>query len=134
MTVGLARQRAGHAVTLTFVNHSLVRDLGVLGVGRNSEHHELPEIEAGGALKPFGNPGGRTDESEINVLGGAGSFDAELHNETALNHRAVSEFGGDAREKAVEDEELPPACEVDAADRCGAKPILPACLKAAAVA
>src|SRR5882672_10419973 len=61
LTVGLARQRAGHAVSLTFVNHSFVRDLGMLGVGRDREHHELAEIQAGRALKPFENPGGRTE-------------------------------------------------------------------------
>ena len=73
LTVGLARQRACHAVALTFVNHSLVRDLGMLGVGRDREQHELAEIEAGRALKPFENPGGRTDEPEIDVRSEADS-------------------------------------------------------------
>ncbi len=44
LAVGLARQSAGHPVALTFVNHSLVHDRGVLGIGRDGEHHELPEI------------------------------------------------------------------------------------------
>jgi len=96
----------------------------MLGVGRDREHHEFPKIEASRALKPFENPGGRTDEPEIDVLGSAGSLDAELHNETALDHRAVPELADDAREKAVEDKKLAPTRKVDAAYRCGAKPIL----------
>jgi len=70
-----------------------------------------------GALKTLENPGGRTDEPQINVLGGAGSLDAEFDNQPAFDHRTVSELADDAREKAVEDEKLAPARQVDAAGR-----------------
>jgi hypothetical protein len=48
-----------------------------------------------------------------------GSLDAELDNESALDHGAVPEFVDETREKPVEDEKLAPAPEIDAADRRG---------------
>ena len=92
LAVGLAGERTGDAVTLSFVDHPLVRDRGVLSIGRDAEHHEVAELELRRATKTFKQSGRWSDEPEVDVLRGAGAFDAKLDDETSLEDDAVAEL------------------------------------------
>lgn len=45
LTIRLARERTGHAIALALVDHSFVRDGGMLGVWHNGEAQEVVEVE-----------------------------------------------------------------------------------------
>jgi hypothetical protein len=62
--------------------------------------------------------------AQVDVLRGAGALDAKLEREATFERSCVSEHCDDAREEAIEHEELPLARELGAALRGCTEPIL----------
>lgn len=119
MSVRLARELAVYAVALPFVDHALVGDVRVFRIGGHREEHEVAEFELGGAGEAFEKAGRCAHDAEIDVFRGSSTIDAQLHNDTPLEHHGVAKLAGNAREESVEHEELPSTGEVRTARRRG---------------
>ena len=88
------------------------------------EGHEVAEIHTARFLKVGEDRFRRADQPQVDVFGGAGARQPQFQHKPALEHRRVSEHSRYSRQKSVEDQQLPAACEVETIRRCGLQTLL----------
>jgi hypothetical protein len=94
------------------VEHPVVLDLRMFGVGAHLEGEEVSELTSCRflELREHAFPG--NDEPQVDVLRRTGALDPKLEDEAPLEGRGGAKDGDNPGEKAIEDEELPFTCEI----------------------
>ena len=115
LPVDLPAQLAFGAEAEPVVLQSIVLDLGVVGVRSELEAHEIAQVETTRLLQPLEHPLRRAHHTQVDVVGGACAFQAQLEDEPSFERGVITEHTRDAGEKAIEDEELALARERGAA-------------------
>jgi hypothetical protein len=124
LPIDLAGESALGPEAETSVLHALVPDLGMVFVGTDFERHEVAQIATSGLLEFGEDVVGRAGHAQVEILRGPCAREPELEHETTFKHGCVSEHGDEAREEAIEDEELALACELGATSGTRAQALL----------
>ena len=111
LAVHLSGELALCAEPEPFVVHPVVLDRGVIVVGADLKSHEVVKAAPSGILELGKCVVRRAHQSQVDILGGSRPLEAKLQREAALECGSVTKHGNDARQEAIEHQELSRAGE-----------------------